>query len=257
MPSQRTRLALLNENYRTSGGTVGALLTESEASTTYQPVDATLTAFAAVSTVGLLAMTSTSDAFSGRTITAGSTRLSVTAGNGSTGNPTLDVAAFPSTYLSDTANLARTTTSNTFAGAVSVPDATYGSSWNASAEVPTKNAVYDKVETLAASTAGSFSGVLQTEGFAANLRSVSAHTTAVSSDFTILVDASGAAVTVELPAVSTVRRIFAIKKIDSSTNAVVIDGNGAETIDGAATQSIVTQWSALTVHASTAAWFLI
>lgn len=34
----------------------------------------------------------------------------------------------------------------TFTGDISVPDEAYGSGWNASVEVPTKNAVYDKVE---------------------------------------------------------------------------------------------------------------
>lgn len=35
-----------------------------------------------------------------------------------------------------------------FAGDVSVPDEAYGSGWNGSLEVPTKNAVYDKIESL-------------------------------------------------------------------------------------------------------------
>ncbi len=35
-----------------------------------------------------------------------------------------------------------------FAGDVTVPDEAYGSGWNGSTEVPTKNAVYDKIETV-------------------------------------------------------------------------------------------------------------
>ncbi len=35
-----------------------------------------------------------------------------------------------------------------FAGDVTVPDEAYGVSWNGSLEVPTKNALYDKIETL-------------------------------------------------------------------------------------------------------------
>lgn len=35
----------------------------------------------------------------------------------------------------------------TFTGDVNVPDEAYGAGWNGSTEVPTKNAVYDKVET--------------------------------------------------------------------------------------------------------------
>lgn len=36
----------------------------------------------------------------------------------------------------------------TFAADISVPDEAYGSGWNGSTEVPTKNAIYDKIETL-------------------------------------------------------------------------------------------------------------
>ena len=42
---------------------------------------------------------------------------------------------------------------NTFlmsSGPITVPDAAYGPSWNGSEEVPTKNALYDKIETLGA-----------------------------------------------------------------------------------------------------------
>lgn len=40
----------------------------------------------------------------------------------------------------------------TFTGDISVPDEAYGSGWNGSVEVPTKNAIYDKIETLSTPT---------------------------------------------------------------------------------------------------------
>jgi hypothetical protein len=40
------------------------------------------------------------------------------------------------------------TTGGTFSGDISVPDEAYGAGWNGSLEVPTKNALYDKIETL-------------------------------------------------------------------------------------------------------------
>lgn len=149
MPSVKTRVALLNKTYRTAGGTNDALLTGG--STVYQPNSTTLTALSTFNTVGLLTQTTTAPAFAGRTLTPGSTRVTITAGNGSTGNPTVDVAAFPSTYLSDTSVIVRnnSTSGSTFAGALSVPDAAYSSTgWDGSLEVPTKNAVRDKIETL-------------------------------------------------------------------------------------------------------------
>lgn len=36
----------------------------------------------------------------------------------------------------------------TFTGDISVPDEAYGVGWNGSLEVPTKNAIYDKIETI-------------------------------------------------------------------------------------------------------------
>ncbi|MCF7843899.1 hypothetical protein K9M47_03300, partial [Candidatus Gracilibacteria bacterium] len=47
----------------------------------------------------------------------------------------------------------------TFAGDVSVPDEVYGVGWDASLEVPTKNALYDKIQTLASGTAYTLAGV--------------------------------------------------------------------------------------------------
>jgi hypothetical protein len=105
--------------------------------------------------LGLVTQTTTAPAFTGRTLTAGSTRVNIVAGNGSTGNPTVDVNAFPSTYLSDTSVIVRnnSTSGSTFAGALSVPDAAYSSTgWDGSLEVPTKNAVRDKIESLGGSS---------------------------------------------------------------------------------------------------------
>lgn len=47
-----------------------------------------------------------------------------------------------------TANGNLSATAGTFSGDVTVADESYGVSWNGSTEVPTKNAVYDKIETI-------------------------------------------------------------------------------------------------------------
>ena len=61
-----------------------------------------------------------------------------------------------STSLSTKANLSGAT----FTGGISVPDETYGVAWNGSLEVPTKNALYDKIETLGGVT--TFTGLTDT-----------------------------------------------------------------------------------------------
>ena len=64
---------------------------------------------------------------------------------------------------------------------------------------------------------------------------VSVTTTAILSAASqyVFADASGGGFTITLPAVADLIRID-VKKVDTSTNVITIDGNGAETIDGAA-----------------------
>lgn len=82
--------------------------------------------------------------------------------------------------------------------------------------------------------------------------------TVTSLDSVILVDATAGAVTVTLPAasVSTGQRLE-IKKTDSSGNAVTIDGNGAETIDGAATASLSVQYESKTIVCDGSNWWIL
>ena len=55
---------------------------------------------------------------------------------------------------------------------------------------------------------------------------------------TILCNATSGNITVSLPTAVGSEAAFNIKKIDSSTNTVIIDPSGAETIDGEATVTI-------------------
>ena len=55
---------------------------------------------------------------------------------------------------------------------------------------------------------------------------------------TILCNATSGNITVSLPTAVASEAAFNIKKIDSSSNTVIIDPNGAETIDGEATVTI-------------------
>lgn len=78
------------------------------------------------------------------------------------------------------------------------------------------------------------------------------------SDHTLLCNASVAGFTVNLPNASSITgRIYVIKKTDVTANAVTIDGAGAQTIDGAATVAITTQWEAVAIQSNTTGWVVI
>jgi len=66
-----------------------------------------------------------------------------------------DASNYLSTTVSSTGsatlNLTGTSPEFTFSDPVNVPDDAYGAGWNGSTEVPTKNAIYDKIETLGGS----------------------------------------------------------------------------------------------------------
>ncbi len=52
-------------------------------------------------------------------------------------------------------------------------------------------------------------------------------------------------------------RIYNIKKVDASANIVTIQASGEETIDGASSRLISTQYASYTVHSTGLEWFII
>lgn len=97
---------------------------------------------------------------------------------------------------------------------------------------------------------------------AMNLKQVSktATYTADATDYTIFCNATSGAITINLPSAATSGvsgRVYVIKKTDNSANAVIVDGNAAETIDGAATYSLSTQYKYVTIQSNGANWFVI
>ena len=99
---------------------------------------------------------------------------------------------------------------------------------------------------------------LVTGGERQEITVVSANTPLEGGHFTVLVNAVGGARTITLPAAAShTHRIYNIKKIDASGNAVTIDGNAAETIDGAATQTLSIQWDSYTIQCDGTGWFII
>jgi len=82
--------------------------------------------------------------------------------------------------------------------------------------------------------------------------------TATVSDYTIVVTCSIANITITLPAaVDNTGRIYNIKKVDATAYTVIVDGNGAEEIDGATTQTIVVQYDSLQIQCDGSQWFIL
>lgn len=72
----------------------------------------------------------------------------------------------------------------------------------------------------------------------------------LATDRTIIVDAAPAAVTITLPKVATMaNRTLEFKKIDSTANAMKVEPNFPETIDGAASVSKTSQYDCLRIKA--------
>lgn len=103
-----------------------------------------------------------------------------------------------------------------------------------------------------------FSTLETARSFGANYTGLSADTTLDTSHYTVYVDASGANRTITLPAASgCTRRIYVIKKSDSSVNTVTIDPNSSELIDGSSTKVISTQYSGYMIQSNGSAWIII
>lgn len=77
-------------------------------------------------------------------------------------------------------------------------------------------------------------------------------------DSTIWVDASGGVITITLPtAVGIGGKIINIVKVDSSSNALTIDADGTETINGELTAVTAIQYTSLTLQSNNANWIII
>ena len=87
------------------------------------------------------------------------------------------------------------------------------------------------------------------------------------SPYTVLVtgvslycNATAGAITLNLPAVATAGygKRYAIYKTDASVNAITVDPDGAETIDGAGTHtSMNAQWDSITIESTVAGWIIL
>ncbi|MFC9821379.1 hypothetical protein ACFWG6_30865 [Streptomyces erythrochromogenes] len=89
------------------------------------------------------------------------------------------------------------------------------------------------------------------------VRSVNADATVRVIDEVLLVDASGDNRVITLISAVATPNSYTIKKIDSSGNTVTIDGAGSETIDGATTKVLSSQWESVTLIPSGGNWYVV
>lgn len=85
-------------------------------------------------------------------------------------------------------------------------------------------------------------------------------------DYLIKCDATSGSFTINLPDATTnsfsganscLGRIYVIKKIDSSGNTVTVDGFNSQTIDGATTKVLSSQWETLRIQSDGANWMVV
>ncbi len=77
-------------------------------------------------------------------------------------------------------------------------------------------------------------------------------------NYIILADATSAAVTLTLPTASAIiGRLYTIKKIDSSSNQVIIATTGAQTVDGQSSPGLTSQYQYVTVVSDGNNWSII
>lgn len=92
-------------------------------------------------------------------------------------------------------------------------------------------------------------------GLVAPVTSVSVDHTVQSYEAVILVDATSGNITITLPDAD--MRLITVKKTDASGNTVTLSTPGSETIDGAATNVLSSQYDVITVCSDQSNWYIV
>ena len=89
-------------------------------------------------------------------------------------------------------------------------------------------------------------------------KTVALDTVLTANDDIIYVNAAAGEVRLTLPVIGSLPgQTYTAKKIDSSTNKVILDGNGTDTIDGLLTQELTVQYAAITISDRPAEWGIL
>ena len=96
------------------------------------------------------------------------------------------------------------------------------------------------------------------DGYLFSVMGVTSNYTVSYNDAFIPVDATTGNVTITLlPAREMEQKRLTIKKTDASANTVTIDASGTETIDGALTRVITTQYASIEIMAYNGNWLIV
>lgn len=116
----------------------------------------------------------------------------------------------------------------------------------------------DSNNRLGVGTATPNSSLTTTGSLALGTTALSTTSTLDATRVSYFFDATSGAITANLPTIaSSLGRVYVIKKVDASGNAVTVDGNGAETIDGATTYTLGAQYKYVTIQSVTGGWMII
>jgi hypothetical protein len=113
---------------------------------------------------------------------------------------------------------------------------------------------------VAIDTGSSYNVYLLNSGLrVVSLSSTSTLTPAQVYNAALHVDATAGAVTITLPdaaQVAAAKFPFSLKKIDASANAVMVQGGSGQTIDGAASRSLTSQYQDMTLYSDGSHYFV-
>jgi hypothetical protein len=90
------------------------------------------------------------------------------------------------------------------------------------------------------------------------ISTVTTNTTLSSAYYTVLVDATSGNITITLDAASgNTRRIYVVKKIDATANTVTIARSGSDTIDGATSKVLSSQYSGYVIQSNGSNYYIV